>query len=64
MDWRVPIDQQSPVAPSASERNAEPIISFIDSDEYRRAAGDPKLITLAIRARALRESLLHERRSP
>lgn len=62
MDWRLPIEKQSPVAPSATER-PEPVISFIDSDEYRRAAGDPELIELAIQARALRESLLHERRS-
>jgi hypothetical protein len=63
MDWRLPIDQQSPVAPSAAERHAEPVISFIDSDEYRRTAGDPKMINFAIRARALRESLMQDRRS-
>ncbi|MBJ7353240.1 MAG: hypothetical protein JHC98_00290 [Thermoleophilaceae bacterium] len=62
MDWRRPIEQQVPVAPSASER-PEPVISFIDSDEYRRAAGDPEMIEFAIQARVLRESLLHERPS-
>jgi hypothetical protein len=63
MDWRLPIDQQKPVAPSATERHAETHASFIESDEYRRAAGDPDLIELAIQASALRESLLHDRRS-
>jgi hypothetical protein len=62
MQWRLPIDQQNPVAPSAAERHAEPKTSFIDSDEYRRAQRDPDLLELAIQARAYRESLRREGR--
>ena len=62
MDWRLPIEQQKPVAPSATERHAEQAPSFIDSDEYRRAERDPDLIELAIQARAFRESLRREGR--
>jgi hypothetical protein len=63
MDWRLPIDQQKPVAQPAAARHAERGASFIESDEYRRAAGDPDLIELAFQANAFRESLLQERRS-
>jgi hypothetical protein len=62
MDWRLPIEQQKPVAASATERHGEPHPNFIDSDEYRRANRDPDLIELAIQARAYRESLRHEGR--
>ena len=62
MDWRVPIDQQKPVAPSATERADDRAASFIESDEYRRAERDPDLIELAIQARAFRESLRREGR--
>jgi len=62
MQWRLPIDQQKPVAPSATERHAAPGTSFIESDEYRRAERDPDLLELAIQARAYRESLRREGR--
>ena len=62
MDWRLPIEQQNPVSPSATERANEPVLSFVDSDEYRRAARNPDLMPLAIEARAIRESLRRERR--
>jgi hypothetical protein len=62
MDWRLPIEQQKPVAPSATERHAEQNSSFIESDEYRSAARDPDLIEHAIHARAIRESMRHEGR--
>ncbi|MGK2877786.1 MAG: hypothetical protein ACSLFF_04315 [Solirubrobacterales bacterium] len=62
MDWRLPIDQQKPVAPSAAEHADRRATSFIDSDEYRRADRNPDLIELAIQARAYRESLRREGR--
>ena len=61
MDWRLPIDQQKPVSPSAQRPSDRPA-SFIDSDEYRRAARDPDLVALAIQARSYRESLRREAR--
>ena len=62
MDWRLPIDQQKPVSPSASQRSSDSPASFIDSDEYRRAARDPDLVALAIQALSYRESLRREAR--
>ncbi|MGH2959031.1 MAG: hypothetical protein ACRDKE_05460 [Solirubrobacterales bacterium] len=62
MDWRLPIEQQKPVSPSAAERPSDRPASFIDSDEYRRAARDPDLVALAIQARSYRENLRREGR--
>lgn len=63
MDWRLPIDQQKPVSQSAIEPPGDRPASFIDSDEYRRAARNPDLMALAIQARSYRESLLREARA-
>jgi hypothetical protein len=62
MDWRQPIEQQRPVAPAANERAEAHPTGFTDSDEYRRAGGDPDLLEFAIQARAYRERLRREAR--
>ena len=63
MDWRLPIEQQKPVSPAATERPSDRPASFIDSDEYRRADHDPELMEFAIQARSYREGLRREGRN-
>jgi hypothetical protein len=58
MDWRRPIDQQKPVAPPAAPPAAERVQDdFAHSAEYRATGGDPRMLELAMRARAYTERL-------
>jgi hypothetical protein len=62
MDWRRPIDEQKPVAPAAQGRAEKAHSDFAHSEDYRRAAGNPDLMPLALQANALREQLRREGR--
>lgn len=66
MDWRRPIEQQKPVAPSAGVRRDAHVSAanpdFAHSEDYRRAAGNPDLMPLALQANSLREQLRREGR--
>lgn len=61
MEWRRPIDQQKPVAQPAMPRRGKRD-EFTQSAEYRAAAGDPRMLEFAIRARAYTERLRRETR--
>lgn len=62
MDWRRPIEQQKPVATAAQGRANRSSDDFAHSEDYRRAAGNPDLMPLALQASTLREQLRREGR--
>jgi hypothetical protein len=65
MDWRRSIEHQNPVSPSAHEsvghRALDASENIMNSDEFRKAARDPDLISLALQAKSYAVRMHHEK---